>query len=90
MRPWRRGSTDCAQAGRARAQGPSRPWRRCSTRGIHPIVPRHGSIGAADLCLLAHIGLVVGGEGEAELDGRRMTGAEALTNGRSSHLPGCG
>lgn len=46
--------------------------------GVHPIVPRHGSIGAADLCSLAHIGLVVGGEGEAELNGRRMTGAVAL------------
>lgn len=45
---------------------------------VHPVVPRYGSIGAADLCLMAHIGLVVGGEGEADLDGRRLSGAEAL------------
>ncbi|MGN6377632.1 MAG: HAL/PAL/TAL family ammonia-lyase [Gaiellales bacterium] len=46
--------------------------------GVHPLVPRHGSIGAADLCLLAHIGLVVAGEGEAEIDGRRLPGGRAL------------
>jgi histidine ammonia-lyase len=46
--------------------------------GVHPVVPRYGSIGASDLCLLAHIGLVVAGEGEAEHDGRRMPGGEAL------------
>ncbi len=50
--------------------------------GVHPVVPRHGSIGAADLCLLAHIGLVVGGEGEAELDGRRLTGAAGAARRR--------
>jgi histidine ammonia-lyase len=46
--------------------------------GVHPIVPRTGSIGAGDLCLLAHVGLVVMGEGEAELQGERLDGAEAL------------
>ncbi|HEU0193294.1 MAG TPA: aromatic amino acid lyase, partial [Gaiellales bacterium] len=46
--------------------------------GVHPVVPRYGSIGASDLCLLAHIGLVVAGEGEAEHDGRRLPGGEAL------------
>jgi histidine ammonia-lyase len=45
---------------------------------VHPVVPRYGSIGAADLCLMAHIGLVVGGEGDADLDGRRLPGGEAL------------
>jgi histidine ammonia-lyase len=46
--------------------------------GVHPVVPRTGSIGAGDLCLLAHVGLVVLGEGEAELDGERLAGGEAL------------
>jgi histidine ammonia-lyase len=46
--------------------------------GVHPVVPRTASIGAGDLCLLAHIGLVVLGEGEAMLHGERMPGGEAL------------
>ncbi|HEY3765732.1 MAG TPA: aromatic amino acid lyase [Gaiellales bacterium] len=46
--------------------------------GVHPIVPRTGSIGAGDLCLLAHIALVVLGEGEAEVGGERLPGSEAL------------
>ena len=48
--------------------------------GVHPVVPRYGSIGAADLCLLAHVGLVVAGEGEAELDGQRLPGGQALAS----------
>jgi histidine ammonia-lyase len=47
-------------------------------RGVHPLVPSIGSIGAADICVLAHVGLVLLGEGEAELDGVRMPGAKAL------------
>jgi histidine ammonia-lyase len=46
--------------------------------GVHPVVPRTGSIGAGDLCLLAHVALVVLGEGEADVDGTRLAGAEAL------------
>lgn len=46
--------------------------------GVHPVVPRTGSIGAGDLCLLAHVALVVLGEGRAEHDGRHMPGAQAL------------
>jgi histidine ammonia-lyase len=46
--------------------------------GVHPVVPRYGSIGVADLCLLAHVGLVVAGEGEAEVDGQRLPGGQAL------------
>jgi histidine ammonia-lyase len=45
---------------------------------VHPVVPRTASIGAGDLCLLAHIGLVVLGEGEATLHGERLPGGEAL------------
>ncbi|MDZ4736653.1 MAG: aromatic amino acid ammonia-lyase [Rhodospirillaceae bacterium] len=46
--------------------------------GIHPVVPSIGSIGAADLVLMGHIGLVMMGEGEAELDGTVISGAAAL------------
>ncbi|TCK21630.1 HAL/PAL/TAL family ammonia-lyase [Pseudonocardia endophytica] len=46
--------------------------------GVHPVVPRTGSIGAADLCQLAHVGEVVIGEGRAELSGEILDGAEAL------------
>jgi histidine ammonia-lyase len=47
-------------------------------RGVHPCVPRHGSIGAADLPQLAHLALPLIGEGEADFDGARLPGAEAL------------
>jgi histidine ammonia-lyase len=47
-------------------------------RGVHPCVPRHGSIGAADLPQLAHLALPLIGEGEAEIDGACVSGAEAL------------
>jgi histidine ammonia-lyase len=45
---------------------------------VHPCIPRSGSVGAADLCMLAHVGLTLIGEGEAELDGERMPSARAL------------
>jgi histidine ammonia-lyase len=48
--------------------------------GVHPVIPRSGSIGAADLCMLAHVGLVLIGEGEAEYGGERLQGAAALAN----------
>ena len=47
--------------------------------GVHPIIPARGSVGASgDLAPLAHLALVVIGEGEAMHLGRRMPGAEAL------------
>jgi histidine ammonia-lyase len=47
--------------------------------GIHPIVPSQGSVGASgDLAPLAHLALVLVGEGEAIVNGERMTGDEAL------------
>ncbi len=46
---------------------------------VTPHVPSRGSAGASgDLAPLAHMALVLIGEGEAELGGRAMTGAEAL------------
>lgn len=47
--------------------------------GVTPVVPSQGSVGASgDLAPLAHIALVLIGEGEAEFDGVRLPGAEAL------------
>ena len=52
---------------------------RMIERGVHPVVPRQGSLGASgDLAPLAHIALVMIGEGEAELGGEIMPGARAL------------
>jgi histidine ammonia-lyase len=45
---------------------------------VHPSVPRHGSIGVADLPQLSHLMLPLIGEGEAELEGRVLPGAKAL------------
>jgi histidine ammonia-lyase len=45
---------------------------------VHPVVPSIGSIGAADICVLAYVGLVLLGEGEAELRGETLPGGEAL------------
>lgn len=50
-------------------------------RGIHPIVPSRGSVGASgDLAPLAHIALVIAGlpGGKAEINGEIMDGAKAL------------
>jgi histidine ammonia-lyase len=47
--------------------------------GVHPIIPEKGSLGASgDLAPLAHMSLVIIGEGEAEYRGETLTGAEAL------------
>jgi histidine ammonia-lyase len=48
-------------------------------RGVTPIVPERGSVGASgDLAPLAHLALVFIGEGEALFDGQRMPGRDAL------------
>jgi histidine ammonia-lyase len=47
--------------------------------GVHPVIPEKGSVGASgDLAPLAHLALVVIGEGEAFYEGQRMAGGEAL------------
>jgi histidine ammonia-lyase len=46
---------------------------------VHPVVPSRGSVGASgDLAPLAHLALVVIGEGEAEVEGRILPGGDAL------------
>jgi histidine ammonia-lyase len=48
-------------------------------KGVHPRIPSQGSVGASgDLAPLAHLALVMIGEGEAELEGTFRPGAEAL------------
>jgi histidine ammonia-lyase len=46
---------------------------------VHPVIPSRGSVGASgDLAPLAHLALVVIGEGEAVYGARRISGGEAL------------
>ncbi|TMG47648.1 MAG: histidine ammonia-lyase [Chloroflexi bacterium] len=48
-------------------------------RRVHPVIPRHGSVGASgDLAPLAHAALVLIGEGETVAEGKRRPGAESL------------
>jgi histidine ammonia-lyase len=47
--------------------------------GVYPVIPWQGSLGASgDLAPLAHMALVLLGEGEAIYQERRMSGGEAL------------
>lgn len=45
---------------------------------VHPVVPRFGSIGVADLPQLSHLALPLFGEGKAEIGGEVMSGSAAL------------
>lgn len=48
-------------------------------RGVHPVVPVQGSLGASgDLAPLAHMSLPLIGLGEANYQGEKLPGAEAL------------
>lgn len=52
----------------------------CLNRGVHPVIPEKGSLGASgDLAPLAHFASVLIGEGRAEFGGEVMSGAEALS-----------
>jgi len=48
--------------------------------GISPLIPLSGSVGAADIALLSHIGLAVLGEGEVSVRGERIAAAQALAD----------
>src|SRR3954451_4743921 len=51
----------------------------CLDRGVLPVVPSRGSVGASgDLAPLAHLALPLVGEGEAFVEGERLSGADAL------------
>lgn len=45
---------------------------------VHPVVPEIGSVGAGDLCVLAHVGLALVGEGEVETGGAVVPARDAL------------
>ncbi len=45
---------------------------------VHPVVPRFGSIGVADLPQLSHLALPLFGEGQAEYEGEVVGGLDAL------------
>jgi len=48
-------------------------------KGVHPIIPEKGSVSASgDLAPLSHMTLVIMGEGEAEFEGKTMSGEDAL------------
>ena len=52
---------------------------------VIPVIPAQGSVGASgDLAPLAHLALVLIGEGEAMIGGRRMSGAAALRLGETA------
>jgi histidine ammonia-lyase len=54
---------------------------------VHPVIPEKGSVGASgDLAPLAHLALVVIGEGEAFYRGERLHGGEALKRARLAPL----
>lgn len=51
----------------------------CLNRGVHPLIPEKGSLGASgDLAPLAHFACVLIGEGKAGYNGETLPGAEAL------------
>lgn len=51
----------------------------CLERGVTPVVPEKGTVGASgDLTPLAHVALVLIGEGHARYQGRDLPGADAL------------
>lgn len=53
----------------------------CLNRGVHPVIPEQGSLGASgDLAPLSHLALVLMGEGEAVYNGTRLSGHEALAS----------
>jgi len=74
----------CLAASLARGHSGVRPAvvrlvTECLNRSLTPVVPEWGSLGASgDLIPLAHAALVLVGEGEAWVDGRRLPGAAAL------------
>jgi histidine ammonia-lyase len=56
-------------------------------RGIHPVVPEQGSVGASgDLAPLAHVALALVGEGEVFHDGVRIAARTALRRERLAPL----
>lgn len=47
-------------------------------RGIHPVMPKRGSVGEADIAILSHIALALMGEGDVHFLGQIMPAQKAL------------
>ena len=59
----------------------------CLNRGVHPVIPEKGSLGASgDLAPLAHFACVLIGEGKAEFKVEVLRGAEALAAAKLSPI----
>jgi histidine ammonia-lyase len=57
-------------------------------RGVHPVVPRRGSVGASgDLAPLAHLALGLTGEGDVEHDGKIVPAAFGLAAAGLQPMP---
>ena len=88
-RPRRARSCCCARtcwprASAASGRRRSTCWSRCSTRGVHPVVPSQGSVGASgDLAPLAHLALALVGEGACAYEGRRRARRGGAGRGRA-------
>ncbi len=55
--------------------------------GVYPIIPEQGSVGASgDLAPLAHMAMVIIGEGEASYQGQRLPAKEALALAKISPI----
>lgn len=55
----------------------------CLNLKVHPYIPEQGSVGASgDLCPLAHLALVLIGEGQAEYGARLLPGGQALAEAK--------
>ena len=46
--------------------------------GIHPVIPKRGSVGEGDIACLSHIGLAMLGEGEVYFKGKKINAQKAL------------
>lgn len=57
-------------------------------RGIQPVIPSRGSIGEADITILAHLGLTLMGEGKVYFEGKLMPTSTVLAmNGLKPLVP---
>ncbi len=53
-------------------------YRDLLNRHVTPLIPSEGSVGEADILLASHVGAVMIGEWRAEVNGKVVSGAEAL------------
>lgn len=75
-----------ARGGAGASLASARTYVAMLNQGVHPIIPRFGSVGAADLAQMAAIARVAIGRGEAELHGEVMPAGEALKRSGISPL----